>query len=262
MILRPLQTSPARSAATEPVWVVIERSQRQVETFSGGCWLVPQPAHAALSGEVAAHLDAKAFPGITPEVVRAIALHDAGWSPDDAAVIQESRARGAKAKPYSFIAAPPKDTLAAWTGSIEIAGKSSPLGGYLVSRHFAAIGEMFRAQVDPKTAKLLAGFSAAERTRQERLRKKLTASDAELDRLLEALQFTDLLSLYISAGCAEHVEFPQAIGGKAMHLQRQGDSIRITPSPFRGAVTLTVAALRHPRTGEESSRLFAVVCEA
>jgi len=260
MILRPLQATSAKPAATEPVWVAVERSQQQ--DHSGGCWLVPQPAHAALSGEIAAHLDVKAFPGITPEVVRAIALHDAGWSPDDAAVIQESRARGMKAKPYSFIAAPPKDTLAAWTGSIDIAGKSSPLGGYLVSRHFAAIGEMYRAKVDGKTAKLLEAFVSAERTRQERLRKKLPQSDAELGRLLEALQFSDLLSLYISCGLEGGVEFPQAVGGKAMQLHRQGDNIRISPSPFAGEVTLTVAAIRHPRTSEESSRLFAVVCEA
>lgn len=260
MILRPLQTSLASSAVIEPAWVAIERSQRQ--DYSAGCWLVPQPAHAALSGEIAAQLDAKAFPGITSEVVRAIALHDAGWSPDDAAIIQESRARGMKAKPYSFIAAPPKDTLAAWTGSIEIAGKSSPLGGYLVSRHFAAIGETFRAKVDAKTVKLLESFTAAERARQAKLRKKLTQTDSDLDHLLSALQFSDLLSLYISSGCEGNVEFAQTVGGKAMQLQRQGDGIRITPSPFAGEVTLTVAAIRHPRTNEESSRLFAVVCEA
>lgn len=260
MILRPLQPFPANQAAVEPAWVAIERTQRQ--DYSAGCWLVPQPAHAALSGEIAALLDPKAFPGITPEVVRAIALHDAGWSPDDAAAIQESRARGMKAKPYSFIAAPPKDTLAAWTGSIEIAGKSSPLGGYLVSRHFGAIGETFHAKVDAKTAKLLEDFTASEQTRQAKLRRKLTQTDAVLHRLVEALQFSDLLSLYISCGAEGNVEFPQAVGGKTMQLQRQGDGIRITPSPFAGEVTLTVAAIRHPRTNDESSRLFAVVCEA
>lgn len=261
MILRPLQTSPPNTAAIEPVWFAVERSQRDITAFAAGCWLVPQPAHAALAGEIAAHLDPKAFPGITPEVVRAIALHDAGWSPDDAAVIQESRARGAKAKPYSFIAAPPKDTVAAWTGSIEIAGKASPLGGYLVSRHFAAIGETYRAKVDAKTARLLDGFISAERVRQQRLRKKLTQSDADLERLVAALQFSDLLSLYISCGTAANVEFPQAVSGKAIQLQRRGENIRITPSPFGGELTLTIAAIRHPRTDDESSRLFAVVCE-
>ena len=254
MILRPLSPQPAPSSRVEPIWAAIERSQQQ--DFSAGCWLVPQPAHAALSGDIAAQLDRKAFPGITPEVVRAIALHDAGWSLDDAAIIQESRTKGARAKPYSFIAAAPRDTVAAWTGSVEIAGKALPLGAVLVSRHFAAIAQNYRERADPKAVKVLDGFLDQERTRQQKLRKKLSQSDAEIDHLVVALQFSDLLSLYLACGLEEAVAFPQAIGGEAIQLRRDAQGLRLIPSPFSGERSFRFAAIRHPKIERESSQSF------
>lgn len=242
----------------EPIWTAIERSQRQ--DFSSGCWLVPQPAHAALSGDIAAQLDAQAFSDIEPDVAHAFALHDAGWSLDDAAIIQDSRARGAKAKPYSFVAAHPRNTAAAWTGSIAIAGKASPLGGYLVSRHFAAIGQHHRAHVDAATGKILDGFLTQEHTRQQKLRKRLPQGDSELDRLVAALQFCDLLSLYLSCGLEGDVEFPQMIAGQAIQLRRAGNGVRLAPNPFAREETFTISAIRHPKIGLESSATFPLIC--
>lgn len=251
------------SAGIEPVWAVIERSQRQ--DFTSGCWLVPQPAHAALSGDIAAQLDAEAFPRLTPDVVRAIALHDAGWSLDDAAIIQQSRALGIKAKPYSFVAAIPSETVAAWTGSVAIAGKGSPLGGFLVSRHFTAIGQLYRAQVEAGTAQVLDAFLQQEQLRQQKLRRQLAQSDSTLDRLLAALQFCDLLSLYISCGAESDVEFPGSIAGKPIQLRRENGDVRLHPSPFPEAQSFSISALRHPALhklqGErESSATFTTVC--
>ena len=256
MILRPL-AAPAQtaSAGTEPVWNAIERSQKQ--DFSAGCWLIPQPAHAALAGDIARQLSPKHFPGITAEVVRGIALHDSGWSPDDAAAIQESRARGAKAKPSSFFFAAPRDTLAAWLGSIEIAGKGSPVSGYLVSRHFSSIAEVYRTRADARTAKLLADFIAQEDSRRQKLRKKLSQSDALLDRLLEALQFCDLLSLYLCCGLQNDVEFPQKITGKPICLRAAGEQFELSPSPLGAGTPFNVAAIRHPKTAASSSAVFA-----
>ncbi|MEO6120337.1 MAG: DUF3891 family protein [Terriglobales bacterium] len=257
MILRALSPPPA-STVIEPIWTAIERSQRQ--DFSPGCWLVPQPAHAALSGDIAANLDEQAFAPITPEVARAFALHDAGWSLDDAAVIQDSRARGVKAKPYSFVAANPRNIAAAWTGSIAIAGKASPLGGYLVSRHFAAIGRHHRSQVDAPTGKILDDFLAQEHPRQQKLRKKLPQADSELDRLLAALQFCDLLSLYLSCGLGGDVEFPQMVAGQAIQLRRVSHGVRLSPHPFAQGQSFSVAAIRHPKIGLESSTTFTLTC--
>jgi hypothetical protein len=258
MILRPL-AAPAHQASgavPEPIWVAIERAQRQ--DFSAGCWLVPQPAHAALAADIAKQLDPKAFPGITPEIVRGIALHDSGWSPEDANTIQESRARGARYHPASFITAPPRDTLAAWIGSIEIAGKGSPLGGYLVSRHFSSIAETYKAQAEPQVATLLTSFIAQEDLRRAKLRKKLNQTEAELHRWVEALQFCDLLSLYLSSGLQGEVSFPQKIGTRTIGLQGGVDRISLTPSPFAGATSFSLAAMRHPKTTETSSAVFAV----
>lgn len=257
MILRPLAAPAPQAPGTEPepIWLAIERSQKQ--DFSPGCWLVPQPAHAALAGDIAQALAPKVFPGITPEVVRGIALHDAGWSPDDANAIQASRARGARFQPRSFITADPRDTLAAWTGSIDIAGKGSPISAYLVSRHFSAIAATYLSQADARTAKLLRDFIAREDACRAKLRKKLPQSDVQLDRLVEALQFCDLLSLYLSCGLSGPVTFPQKVAGKPVVLSGGGDRIQLSPDPLGGGVSFTLAAIRHPKTAQSSSAVFA-----
>lgn len=257
MILRPLAVPahPPSGAEPEPIWLAIERSQQQ--DFSAGCWMVPQPAHAALSGDIAKALHPKVFPGITPEIAHGFALHDAGWSPDDAHAIQESRSRGARAKPMSFIVASARDAVAAWTGSIDIAGKGSPISGYLVSRHFSAIAQVHHARGDAKSAKLLGAFIQQEDARRAKLRKKLLQTDAQLDRLVEALQFCDLFSLYLSCGLAGPVTFPQKVGSQAISLSGDGEHLRLTPSPFAREVSFSLAAIRHPKTAEASSAVFA-----
>ncbi len=258
MILRPLAAPahPSSVAGPEPVWSAIERSQQQ--DFSAGCWLIPQPAHAALAGDLARQLSPRHFPDITPEVVRGIALHDSGWSPDDANAIQDSRARGVRSKPSSFLFAAPRDTVAAWVGSIEIAGKGSPVSGYLVSRHFSAIAEVYRSRADARTTKLLADFIAQEDSRRQKLRKKVPHSDAQLDRLVEALQFCDLLSLYLCCGLEGEVEFPQKVAGKPVRLRALGEQIALTPAPLVAGASFNIAAIRHPKTNASSSAVFAV----
>jgi hypothetical protein len=219
--------------------------------------MVPQPAHAALAADLARQLSPAAFPNITPEVIKAIALHDAGWSLDDAAGIQDSRGRGDKARPHSFIAAPPNDILAAWVGSIEIAGKGSAIGGYLVSRHFSAIGEMHRAEAEPKVAQALAGFGAAEEQRRAKLRKKLTMSEVELDRLVEVLQLCDLVSLYLACGLSGVVSLPQKVNERPLSMRVREDELELLPNPFAREFRLSLSAIRHPRSAEESGATFA-----
>ncbi|HUS20164.1 MAG TPA: DUF3891 family protein [Terriglobales bacterium] len=254
MILRSVSEPAPADGEIKPVWIAIEHSQRR--DLRSECWMIPQPSHAALAGDIAAQLAPNAFGEITADLVRIIALHDAGWSLDDADVIQESRAKGAKAKPYSFIAAIPRDTVAAWTGSIEIAGKGSPLGSYLVSRHFAAIAELNR-DPDPEVSGELTAFLAQEHARQQSLRKKLPQADAALDRWLAALQFCDLLSLYIACGLAENVEFPQGFAGKTLQLRRNGPEAAILePYPFREAGSFHISAILHPKMERVSSQIF------
>src|SRR5436305_3808768 len=110
MILRPLEPAPATTEEFLPAWPVVERLQKQKYE---SCWLVTQPSHAALSGELAAHFCGQQLPAPELQLVRAIALHDAGWRMTDAQAIQQSRAR-APLQPESFIAMSVPHFLAAW----------------------------------------------------------------------------------------------------------------------------------------------------
>jgi hypothetical protein len=247
MILRPLITEEPQSHTPQPAWSVVERSQlpRMDE-----CWLIPQPAHAALSGEIASQLAPEHFPGITPEVIQAIALHDAGWGLPDAEGIQKSRAATAKNpnQPKSFIKFAPQDTLAIWTFSIDTTQKLSAVGGYIVSRHFAAIGKIQAGQYDSKHSAFFARFEEQEMRRQEKLLQKARATAPDMEPLVRALQFCDLLSLYISCGTLEDVTFPQQISGQELVLRRKGPGqCTLTPFPFQQEGIFSVSGVRHPR---------------
>ena len=242
----------------EPVWAAIERSQSlKLEE----CWLITQPAHAAVSAEMAAKLDPEHFPGIDANVVRAFALHDAGWSASDARAIQASRAVGGKKaaeRPRTFLEYSAAETVEIWTDSIESTAKLSPLGGALVSRHFAAIAAM--SVNHPKYSGVAIKFQKREVERQNGLLKRVQASAENVQKLVEALQFCDLLSLYFCCGLSGSVDFPQQIKGQTIHLLAEGDgeSCRITPNPFKNEQIFTVAAIRHPKgkRNEASSTMF------
>jgi len=259
MILRPIDDVSASAADAAPVnvWHLLQRSQVQP---LHECWLITQPAHAALSGEIAEALAPEAFGKIEPLIARAIAMHDYGWSGPDAAAIQSSRAGkpGKTAMPYSFIAITEQEAASIWTTSIEAAEKVSPTGGWIVAEHFLRIGQMDPRMKSPTGA----AFEKQERGRQARLRPKIQVADGELLRLVDALQFCDLLSLYICAGIEEAAEFPQTIGGKPICLLRDDDpeSCRLEPNPFTGPQLFSIAAIRHPKLGgtAPNSAMFAL----
>jgi hypothetical protein len=247
MILRPLLTDEPHPAATpQPIWPVIERSQlpRLHE-----CWLIPQPAHAALSGDIAAQLDPKYFPGLTQQVIQAIALHDAGWGMPDAAAIQESRSSSKNApSPRSFIKFHPSEMINIWTFSIDTAQKISAIGGYIVSQHFVRIARQQSGQYDSKNAVFFARFDEQEGRRQEKLLKKAGITVADAEPLVTALQFCDLLSLYICCGVLDDVIFPQKLDGREITLRRNGPTqCTLDPFPIAEPGMLSIAGVRHPR---------------
>src|SRR5947209_7398202 len=129
MILRPLEPAPAGTEEFLPAWPVVERLQKQKYE---SCCLVTQPSHAALSGELASRFCGQQLPAPDQQLIRAIALHDAGWGMTDAQAIQQSRAQEA-IQPESFIVMSVPRFLAAWQKSIETAQSVSPAGGYIVS---------------------------------------------------------------------------------------------------------------------------------
>ncbi|HZD96026.1 MAG TPA: DUF3891 family protein, partial [Candidatus Sulfotelmatobacter sp.] len=125
MILRPLQPSPAVHAEFLPAWSVVEQLQRQPYDI---CWMITQPSHAALAGEFAAKMTAPQLPRLDAALVRAIALHDAGWGVPDAQAIMQSRSVG-QDSPRSFVDCSVSEFLYAWEKSIDVAASAGPAGG-------------------------------------------------------------------------------------------------------------------------------------
>lgn len=265
MILRAIEAAKAglndaspKPPEPRPVWEVIEANQRSLEGASE-CWLITQPAHSALSGEIAGKLSPAAFGSFDEAAIRAIALHDAGWSVFDSELIRASRDAKADARraSISFLATTPKEAAAAWTGSIETALKASVLGGLLVSEHFRSIAQM-QAQERPGASQPMTAFVKQEAARQRKLRPKIELKDEDFQRLVDGLRFCDLLSLYICMGILEPVVFPQQIQQLSIVVTPTGlDTLAIEPSPFAAEQeAFSVSALRHPRTKSVSSATF------
>lgn len=226
------------------VWEAILPTQK---TSAAEYWLITQPDHAALSGAIAAAFGPPLLPGLSPEVMRAIALHDEGWAPFDA---QLPLADG---KPLSFVDFLPRDFLRAWQDSIERVREVSHLASAMVSRHFWRLAKSrLECGIDnAEDRKLLSDFLQTERARQERL--LAGGSWEEFEFLTDILQFCDVLSLYLCCGAAQDVEFPQRFGQKPIRLHRetarpqQAAVCRFEPSPFTsGGVDLAVSARRFP----------------
>jgi hypothetical protein len=222
-------------------WPAVEDRQRE---SASSYWLVTQPAHAALSGELAASLHKDLFGTIDDTVTRSIALHDSGWSMEDAEQIQQLRANP-KLKPKSFVEFAADQFLRAWTASIDTAEKFAPIGGFLVSRHF----ERISMRNGDKDQSKLQSFRSWEKQRQQRLKAKIKMEDAALEKLVDALQFCDLLSLYLCCGSRRSVSFhcPK------LTLSRSGDEYRLDPFPFREHRQFSFSALRHPADGKPKS---------
>jgi hypothetical protein len=261
VILRSLRVNQSTDALGHRIsaWQAIERSQKEL-VGAKECWLITQPAHAALSAEIALKLKPEIFGAMDDATVRAIALHDSGWSASDANAIQVSRSVGGKKSAGNssiqilpFIAVKPKESLAACNASIEMAEKVSPLGGFLVSEHFRNIAMANR----DKAPALMSKFVANEEVRQKKLRSKIALSDEEIEKLVEGLRFCDLLSLYLCSGAPDSIEFPQNVAGKKITLERKGsDQCSMSPFPFASEEIFGISALRHPKLKEQSSARF------
>ena len=249
MILRPLQPALPASSEYLPTWKVIERIQRQPYE---SCWMITQPSHAALAGEFAAKLTGTLVPKLDAAIVRAIALHDAGWGVPDSQAIMQSRS-AERGGPRSFIDCAVSEFVEAWEKSIDVAASTGPAGGYIVSRHFCRIAESSAAQITTGDRERAARFLGHEAARQKHLAAKQDHSVEELEQLTDALQFCDLLSLYVCSGARDSAEFPEYFGLK-IRLTVEEESYRLEPQVIEPGAEFAVAALRHPATKEETGR--------
>lgn len=239
MVIFPIADEVDKTAGA--AWPAVEERQRQ---SAPSYWLVTQPAHAALSGELAASLREDLFGRIDDLVARSIALHDCGWSMADAEQIQQLRAHP-KQKPKSFLEFAPDLFLRAWTASIDTAEKFAPIGGFVVSRHF----ERISMRNGDKDQSKLQSFRTREKQRQRRLKPKIQMEESALERLVDALQFCDLLSLYLCCGSRRSVNFDCP----KLTLSRSGDEYRLEPFPFREHGQFSFSALKHPTDGKPKS---------
>lgn len=250
MILSPLAPAAPCGKFLSAWDVISEIQKRDYES----CWMITQPSHAAFAGDIAAKLSGPRVPKLDAPLVRAIALHDAGWGMPDAQAVQASRA-GRGFKPKSFLHMSVPDFLAAWTQSIEIAQPVSPAGGYMVSRHFWRLAEhRLQSTADSEEDRnKLQDFLSAESQRQKKLAGKQERSPEELEALTDLLQFCDLLSLYWCCGAQESVVFHEYFGLQPK-LSAEAGGYRLEPPLIPGGTEFSVAALRHPATREVSAR--------
>jgi hypothetical protein len=252
VILRPVDPAPPGSGEEWlSAWRAVEPLQRMPYE---SCWMITQPSHAALAGEIAAALDGKHIPKLEAEDVRAIALHDAGWGMPDAQAIMSSRSVQQN-PPKSFLQVGVPEFLSAWKQSIEIAGSTSPAGGYMVSRHFWRLAEhrLNASQDSAADRARLEQFLDFESARQKKLASQQTRTTSELEALTDVLQFCDLMSLYLCCGSHEQVEFPEFFGVR-VRASYVADSLRLNPPLIASGTEFTVAALKHPAANGESGR--------
>jgi hypothetical protein len=241
MILYPLNP-PARPGSRSPVsvWDPILRTQKQPATE---WWLIAQPDHAALAGDLAAHIASADFPRLDQDVLQAIALHDEGWAEFDSAPKLSGTNR-----PLSFLELQPREYLRAWRGSIERAEQVGPIGGLLVSGHFSRLAQSFLQSSTGAAEALpvIQEFLGGESERQGQLFPRQHRPAEAVRVLVDVLQFCDLLSLYLCCGADDSVEFPQRFGGNPIRLRREKELFCVEPHLFGSGVSLAVRAHRYP----------------
>jgi hypothetical protein len=264
MVLYPLADESDSEAASisrldefSAAFDVIERRQLQP---AREWWLIAQPDHAALAGDLASHFSSPHISALDSGVVRAIGLHDSGWARLDGGergtgrdleVSLRDPKLDSAGRPLSFLEMSPEEFVRAWTDSIQIAEKTGPAGGIIVSRHFCRLAQSrLHSRRDTATdTERLGTFLESEAARQERLLALDSRTSEELDVLTDVLQFCDLLSLYLCCGASDNVEFPQRLQGEAIRLERQGELARLQPALFPSGLSLGVTARGYPRMG-------------
>jgi hypothetical protein len=260
MVLYPLPDSEipnGTSSATIPAWQAVEQKQRQP---ANDWWLIAQPDHAALAGDLAANLKSPLFPQLEPDVIRAVALHDAGWAHFDGGqrgtgrdleVVLRDPKLDPLGRPLSFLELTPQEFLMAWTDSIVLAERVAPMGGVIVSQHFCRLAEnRLQSRIDnQQDTRNLEHFVQHEAKRQKHLLEQDSHSPEQVGVLTDVLQFCDLLSLYLCCGARDAIAFPQRFGRETIRLSREGEMYRMEPSVFGGGVSLGVTARHYPLCG-------------
>lgn len=232
MILR-FSTAARDAASVSGAWQAFEQLQLSGQPISG---CVTQPAHAALSGRLAALLEEGLFGPLPSEVTEAIGRHDSGWAVADLASLESAR----QTSPQGFLHYPAEETVEAWRNSIVYAERRSMLGGVLTRRHFCLL-----AARDQQPA--YARFVEEESERQKARELELPVGPVEIGRYSSALGFCDLLSLCLCSGLQGEFSFPLAHPADSamkqasqVHVVLEEKSLRFDRSVLRSGGTVFV----------------------
>lgn len=210
-------------------------------------WYVTQPDHARISGELAAAFDSRKVPNVREPIVRAISMHDVGWMPYDGDVSSPcAPAQLESGRPVSFANSEPERFLRAWMGSIQAAQSTGPLGGLIVSAHFARLTHPYleRGAGTPEQRARVEHFLHGEAARVDRLLPQAGVPLDEIEALIAVLQFCDLASLYLCANPAAPVELPQVLNGSRIQLSFEQGSFRMRPNLLDHVLVLEIPCVR------------------
>lgn len=191
MILRTRYLAEGESGSRG--WDAFIKTQRAARPVG---WIT-QPAHAALSGRIAASLEPGVFGALPDVVVEAIRLHDCGWAVSDLMSLECC----IEAEPHSFLRESPAHAAAAWRRSIRNSECRSKLGCILTARHFCLLtprdgNAEHEAFLNEETEWATAAASDNGFPQQD------------LERYTAALGFCDLLSLCLCSGMDGEICIP------------------------------------------------------
>ena len=226
-----------------PAFEAIAETQHNVAATD---WYVTQPDHARISGELAAAFDPRKVPNVGEAIVRAISLHDVGWMPDEGNVSSPQPPKQLESGVLSFANAAPELFLRAWTASIQAAQSTGPLGGLLVSAHFARLTHPYlnRGAGTPEQRAQVEQFLHREAARVDRLLPQAGLSLPEVEALIGVLQFCDLASLYLCSNPAAPVELPQLLNGSHVQLSFENGCFRMRPNLLDYVLVLEIPCVR------------------
>ncbi len=196
---------------------------------------------------MAAAFDSLKVPNVREPVVRAIGMHDIGWMPFDGDLSSPCPPKELESGvAVSFTNTEPEQFLPAWMGSIQAAQGTGPLGGLLVSAHFARLTHPYleRGAGTPEQRARVEQFLNREAARVDRLLPQAELPLEEIHALIEVLQFCDLASLYICANPSAAVEFPQVLNGSKVQLSFEQGSFRMKPNLLDHVLVLEIPCVR------------------
>ncbi|SHJ50742.1 Protein of unknown function [Roseomonas rosea] len=229
----------------------------------GARLLIPQPAHALLSGQMLAAWGAPGFAGPepAPEVILAASQHDIAWMPWEAAPTLDPET----GLPHSFMALGAATHAPMWARGVELARAAwGHWPALLISRHGTLIYTRY-ANPDRETAAdrtATEHYQAEQSTLQTAWAEALGADPALVESNSALIAATDALSLALCFGRPLFApEAPTIDGGRArLELARSGEGPwSLSPWPFReDSLTLRCEAIRIPAaqrwTEEETMR--------